>query len=187
MPAQYRALWNVPGGGSGFSVLHYTIAGNGAAAQQLANDTRGFFVDLVNILPDDVDIDFDSEVIDLDESGVLTAVWPVTPPAQVAGINTSTYARAAGAVVNWATDTIVVGRRLSGRTYIVPLAGNAFDTTGIITTAARDVLIAAAEDFIAAGTANRPLRVWSRTHATSATVQSATVPIQGAVLRGRRD
>jgi hypothetical protein len=187
MPAQYRALWSTPGGGAGFSVLHFTIAGNGAAAQQIAADTRVFFLQLASQLPNDVTVNFDSEVLDLNEDGTLSAVWAVVPPAVVTGLNNSEFNRAAGAVINWATGVIVAGRRLSGKTYIVPMAMNTFDTVGVLTTVSRDLLIAVAEDFINDTAANRPLRVWSRTHATSAVAVSSSVPSAGAILRGRRD
>lgn len=187
MPAQYRALWSVPGGGSGFTVLHFTIAGTGTAAQQIAADTRQFFQDLNGQLPDDVTITFDSEVLDLSEAGVLTAVWPVTPPSGVTGGSTAVYSRAQGARVDWATDEIVSGRRLTGRTYVVPIRSTSFDTTGLLTSSDASGILDQANAFIAATAANRPLRVWSRTHGVSAVVQAASVPRQGAILRGRRD
>lgn len=187
MPAQYRAIWSTIGGGTGYSVLHFTIAGNSAAAQQIAADTRAFFNSLTTVLVNDTTIQFDSEVLDLDEAGNLTAVWPVTPPAAIAGLGTGSFARAAGAVVNWGTGSIVAGRRLSGKTYIVPTAGNTFENDGLLTGAARTVIQNAADALISAGAANRPPRVWSRTHATSAVIDGASVPTQGAILRGRRD
>jgi hypothetical protein len=187
MPAQYRALWSTPGGGAGFSVMHFTTAGTGAAAQQIAADVRAFFLALNTQIPNDVSINFDSEVLDLNEDGTLAAVHAVVPPAVVLGVNNSEFNRAAGAVINWATGVIVAGRRLSGKTYIVPMALNTFDTVGVLTAVSRALLIQEGEDLIAATAANRPLRIWSRTHATSAPAVSCSVPNAGAILRGRRD
>lgn len=167
--------------------MHFTTAGNGAAAQQIAADMRIFFLQLASQLPNDVSVNFDSEVLDLDEAGNLTAVWAVVPPLVVNGINNSEFNRAAGAVINWATGVIVAGRRLSGKTYIVPMAMNTFDTVGVLTTVSRDLLLAVGADFINDTAANRPLRIWSRTHATSAVAVSCAVPSKGAILRGRRD
>jgi len=187
MPAQYRALWQTSGGGAGFSVLHYTIAGNGTAAQTLADQTQDFFDNLDSIMPNDTVINFDSEVLDLAEDGTLTAVWAVTPPAAITGAGAGDFYAAAGGRIDWATDAIVAGRRLSGRIYIVPLIGSAYDTDGSIDAAAQAVLQVAGDGLITDTSFNRPLRVWSRTHAVSAVVESAFVPAKGAVLRGRRD
>lgn len=187
MPAQYRAIWDVPGGGTGYSVLHFTTAGNSTAAQLIADHARIFFNDLSSLLPDDVDITFDPEVLDLSEAGVLISVWPVTPPSAVAGSSTAVYSRAAGGRVDWATDQIVSGRRLSGRTYVVPLKSDAFTTTGELASGTVTTLSAAAATFIGNTSGNRPLRVFSRTHGVSAVVTDASVPLAGAILRGRRD
>lgn len=187
MPAQYRALWSVPGGGTGFSVLHFTLAGNGGVAQTIADQTRVFFEAVKGGFPDDVTINYDSEVLDLLEDGTLSAVWPVTPPAATTGTSAAVYSRAAGARIDWGTDTIVNGRRLSGRTYLVPMGSTFFDTVGLITTANRAALVTAGTNFITQTGLNRPLRVWSRTHGVSAVVTDASAPAAGAILRGRRD
>lgn len=187
MPAEYRALWSVPGGGTGYTVLHFTIAGTSGAAQQIAEDVQDFFTGLSGQLPDDIDVSFDSEVLDLDEAGTLTAVWPVTPPAAVSGVSTAVYSRAQGARIDWSTDTIVAGRRLTGRTYVVPIRSTSFDTVGLLTSSDQAAFQTEADDFITATGLNRPLRVWSRTNASSAVVQTAAIPSKGAVLRSRRD
>jgi hypothetical protein len=167
--------------------MHFTNAGTGAAAQQIANDVRAFWLALNSQLPNDVTLSFDQEVLDLDDAGVLQAVHAVVPPASVAGVNNSEFNRAAGAVINWSTGIIVAGRRLSGKTYVVPMAMNTFDTVGVLTAVSRALLIQEGADLIAATAANRPLLVWSRTHQTARAVVSASVPAQGAILRGRRD
>lgn len=187
MPAQYRAIWTVPGGGTGYSVFHFTDAGNGTAAQTIATNTRDFFVDVQSLLPDDVQINFDSEVLDLTDGGTLIAAWAVTPGAEVDGQSTAVFSRATGARVDWGTDVIVAGRRLAGRTYLVPISSGAFDTEGVLTSAVRTSLLTAANAFITDTGLNRPLRVWSRTHSTSSVVTDASVPAGGAILRGRRD
>lgn len=187
MIAEYRALWNVPGGGSGFSVFHFTFAGSAPVAQTIAANTRTFFNSLAASFPDDVQINFDTEVLDKNDDGSLVAAWAVTPPAEVQGTNAGIYARAVGARVDWGTGTIVAGRRLVGRTYLVPMAASLFDSTGVITAASITTILNAANALITATGLNRPLRVWSRTHQTSSVVTNAAVPPSGAVLRGRRD
>lgn len=187
MPAQYRALWSTPGGGAGFTVLHFTTAVLGTAAQTIADQVQDFFDDLDPILPDDVSIAFDNEVLDLEEDGTLIEAHSVTIPPTVVGDSTGIYARAQGARIDWHTGQVVAGRRLNGRTYVVPIVGSGFDTTGLLTAPVLLQLATAAQNLIVAAAAARPLRVWSRTHATSAAVQSFSTPAKGAILRGRRD
>lgn len=187
MPAEYRAIWSTPGGGTGFSVFHFTTAGTGPAAQQIAADTRAYLNAIAGFFPDEVVISYDSEVLDLLEDGTLSAVWSVTPPANTVGINASTYNRAAGLRVDWGTGLIVAGRRLTGRTYLVPAGSSVFDAGGLVTAGNITASQTAAAAFISATSANRPLRVWSRTHATSAVVTNASTPSKGAILTGRRD
>jgi hypothetical protein len=188
MPGEYRAIWSVPGGGTGYSVLHcqsFSLASN---ADDFAAATRAFFNSCAGLFPDDIQINFDSEVLELTDAGVLTAVHAVTPPAVVNGTATGTFSRAAGARVDWATNQIVGGRRLTGRTYMVPLTAGSFDTEGVLTSAAITTLTTAAGTFITTMAATgSDLAVWSRTHATTAPVETASAPQKGAILRGRRD
>jgi hypothetical protein len=187
MPAQYRAIWTTPGGGTGYTVLHFLPATNGTFAQNIADDVHDFIADFSTNIPNDVSIQFDSEVLELTDAGVLTAVYPVTPGAQVNGSATGEFARAAGARLDWATDVIVAGRRLSGRTFMVPMAGSIFDTNGLLDSSIVTAFQTAANDFLSATATHKQLAVWSRTHATTAAVTSVSVPPQGAILRGRRD
>ena len=187
MPAQYRAIWLVPGGGVGYSVFHFALAGTQGNANSIATATHNFMASLVGQLPDDVHITFDAEVLDLTDGGELVAVWGVTPPAQVAGTGVGSYARAVGARIDWATGKIVNGHRLNGRTYVVPLVGSAFDTTGNLIASVAQSITDQATAFIAATQASSRLVVWSRTHSISWPVTTASTPVVGAILRGRRD
>ena len=188
MPSQYRAVWSVPGGGTGYSVFHADNASDQTDADELADAIHDFFDSIDPLIPDDVTISFDSEVLVLADDGTLTNVWAVTPPSSVAGSGTAVYARAQGARVDWSTGTIVAGHRLSGRTYLVPIIGTAFDTAGLLLSSTVTTLQAAADGLIAQlTTAGVVLKVWSRTHATTGVVVSASIPDKGAVLRSRRD
>lgn len=189
MVAEYRAIWNVPGGGTGYSVFHFNDPGDAGDAQDAANAIRIFFAAIVTLLPDDVTITFDNEMRVLNPStGTLTGVFPVSPPASVVGSGVGTWANAVGTVVTWDTGSIVGGRRLRGRTFIVPLIGTAYDNAGTIASASIVTLFNAADtlrtNLLAAV---MPLAVWSRAHGQIALVQSASVNDRTAVLRGRRD
>lgn len=187
MPAQYKALWSTPGGGNGFTVLHFTTAGSGGVAQQIAADTESFFDDFVGALPNDVTIDFDDEVLDLGEDGSLVAVYGVTPPTTVTGTGAGEFSRAAGARLDWQTGAIVGGRRFVGRTFLVPVHGSVWDVNGLLDSSFISAANTSCANFITATSANRPLRIWSRTHQVSHVVTSGSCPAKGAILRGRRD
>lgn len=188
MPGEYRAIWSVPGGGIGYSVFHSASFSLASNADDFADAIHDFFDTIDGLLPDDVQVNFDSEVLELNNDGTLNAVFPVTPGTVVNGGATGTFSRAAGARVDWATGQIVAGRRLTGRTYIVPLTAGSFDTEGVLTSAAIATMQGAANTLISTmASTGTPLQVWSRTHAASHDVTSASVPQKGAILRGRRD
>jgi hypothetical protein len=187
MPAEYRAVWATQGGGTGYSVFHFQVAGSPAVAATIASQVRTFFTGIAGFYPDDVNVTFDSEVLDMDEAGTLTAVHGVTPPAAVPGLNNTSYNRAAGLRIDWSTGHIVAGRRLTGRTFIVPAAASVFDTNGLVTSANVTAAITAGNALITASASNRPLVVWSRTHQVSWAVQTCSCPTKGAILTGRRD
>ena len=187
MPAEYRAIWSVPRGGTGYSVFHFVDAVDSSDAQGQANAVRAFFDGIKNVIPNDVTFTFDPEVKVLNSAGVLIDVIPVTVPTGVVGANESEWAGASGFRVDWATGVIAGGRRLAGRTYIVPSAANVFDASGNITSSAISYVQTAAAALITAASTHGVLGVWSRKNGTTAPVTSGRVAPKGAVLRSRRD
>ncbi len=187
MPAEYRAIWSVPGGGTGYSVFHFTSVANATEALACAAEFREFFVDLQALIPNEVTVGFDSEVIVMALDGTLEAVYPITAPSNVTGTGSAAWAGAVGARVDWQTGEIVSGRRFNGRTYLVPLIATIFDTDGTLTSSARTTIQNAADALISELGALETLQVWSRTHQVAEAVISATVPDKSAILRTRRD
>lgn len=187
MPSQYRAIWTVPGGGTGYSVFNFQNAGDSTEAQAIADDVHDFFDAFEGNVPNDVQFSFDSEVTVHDLDGTLTSVFAVTPGAPITGAWTGGFARAQGLRIDWQTGHIVEGRRLTGRTYIVPVANTMFDDNGALTPAAVTAWTGYGQDFIDATGANSPLVVWSRTHNIAWAADTASVPANGAILRSRRD
>jgi hypothetical protein len=131
-------------------------------------------------------------------TGEITGSWSVTPaPAVVVSGGSGVYAAPVGAVVNWHTDGIVNGRRVRGKTFLVPLDGDAFQSDGSLGVTALGVIRAAADALAAAAD---PISVWHRPTLASPgpppvynadgegfTVNAASVPDMAAVLRSRRD
>jgi hypothetical protein len=82
-------------------------------------------------LPLVVTTGIDPAVAEIDEqNGEIQTYWNATPPAATAGAMTGNYTAGAGFCVNWATGGVRKGRRVRGRTFIVPIGSTSMDTDG---------------------------------------------------------
>ena len=107
------------------------------------------------------------------------------------GAAAASYSGASGIVVTWRTAGVRNGRRVRGRTFLVPAATAAYGDDGTIGPTTLEDINAAAAQLI-----NDPsplkLGVWARPSAVGATdgqwhpVTAASVPDMAAVLRSRR-
>lgn len=188
MVLRYRPEWLTPGG-PGVSTFHFLEGNN---VQDFVDGVRLFFSAIATLLPDDVTVQFPAEVEDInDQTGELTAILSVTPPASVTGSSTSSFAAPAGARVRWVTGAIVRGRRVIGTTFLVPITSAAYQTDGSLGSAQRTTILNAANALRTVAGAS--LAVWSRPSTTGGSdgsahgVISASVPEQVAILRSRRD
>lgn len=196
------ALWTGFTGAPGYSNFHFAadpgfwdggIIGNGAqvAAQAASERVADAFFELLMDLPEGVRVSTESEVELLDsDSGEILGAIEVEPRATTVTYSSGGYSAATGGVVNWRTNDYRNGRRIRGRTFVVPLNGNAYEEDGTLSSSARGNL----QDFAAAiiGGGDAPeFGVWSRpingSGGVFATVVSAQVPDMAAVLRSRRD
>lgn len=146
-------------------------------------------------LQSDADVinELDGKIVSVLNAGARTAI------AGTGGVGG--YSAASGAVITWRTNGVVVGRRVRGRTFLVPLAAPAYAADGTITSGLVNTLTTAGQALIsAAGTPD--LGVWARPteqhiNARGETVpartgiwyvaSSVTVPSKVSVLRSRRD
>jgi hypothetical protein len=192
MVLEYRVNWSGPPiEGDGVTVFHGrgdSIVPAATAAADLANRARTFFDAIKALVPTGLLFDFPAEVTDLNTTtGDLEAVHVVTKPADVASTAAAgTFSKPSGARIDWATPAIVAGRRLRGRTFLVPLVGTAYDSIGTLAAAAVTTITTAANVFITGGGNVHP-SVWSRIHGIQADITSVNVPDEAAVLRSRRD
>jgi hypothetical protein len=178
--------WQSFPGAPGVSTF-YTFGGN------LDNDTaalRSFWNSLVAILPIGLTIQVPGvgDVID-DATGLITNSWNASStPAIVTGTGNASYAGNAGAIVHWLTGGVAGGHRVRGRTFLVPLTNNAFDTQGSIATATLTTIRNAATTLISGMAGD--MRVWHRpvggAGGSSFAVLSSTVPDLAITLRSRR-
>lgn len=125
-------------------------------------------------------------------TGVLISVVNGTG---VTGINCTgggTALTAEGPLLQWRTGTVVSGRMLRGRTYLVPSSSTALDTAGTVTSGTQGTNTGAGNTY--AGTTAVTPSVWHRptttptvTPGTVGAIISCTCPSKVAVLRSRRD
>jgi len=192
MVMEYRVNWTgTTITGPGISVFHgrpSPLAPGGAAEQDLANRCRAYFAAIANLVPNGIVWDFPAEVAELDTvTGQLVNVTPITKPVDVSSNGgVGVYARPAGARTDWLTGAIVSGRRLRGRTFLVPINSAQFDTAGTLVAGAISTMNAAATTYIGTSASFSP-SVWSRTHGIQADIIAFNVPDTVAVLRSRRD
>ncbi len=179
--------WSGFPGGPGVSVLHF----NDAVAAKPALKT--FYTALITLLPNNVTVTIPNSGDTIDSgTGQITGAWSGGTTDAIVGTGSSTsYAAASGASVIWATSTIFNGRRLKGRTYLVPLASQAYDAGSLTSTAITTIQNAATALVGTVGVEmqvfHRPGPVGSGKLGGQALVTSALVRDKQATLRSRRD
>lgn len=190
--SRITAVWQGFPGAPGYSSFFFDAFGGGDLVDAEHARVRSFFLALQTILPSGLTVTVNPEAEVLDETtGELLGYSNVTEPSnQVNGAATGAYSGPAGAAVTWNTDTVAKGRRLRGRTFVVPLANSAYDSQGTLATSAITDLNEGAEDLIGDGSGPQ-LVIWSRPAASVAgsigPVTSHRVADKVAVLRSRRD
>jgi hypothetical protein len=194
-----KMRWDGFPGGPGYSVFHMRDFADGpmdqAAAVSAVSRIQQFSNDIRTWLPYQVTIKLPTEVEVLeDTTGQLINVLPVPALPTTIGTASATdrYASAVGAVITWRTGGIRNGRRIKGRTFCVPLAGNAYGNDGTLHADAMASFTTAATN-LTNQTGTPDLGVYARPTGPGATdgiwhaVTSFSVPDMGAVLRSRRD
>jgi hypothetical protein len=184
-------------GAPGYTNLHFAPAAGPDITQGVVDDAVAKVHTWIqawdDALPNTVTVTIDPTVEEIEDSnGELSAFWTTVPGSANVGGGTGPYSAATGAVVNWYTGGIRNGRRVRGRSFMVPLGSNALENNGSLNgtglgtwRTATGVLIANVDD--------AKLCVWSRPSAPAATdgvsydVTSYTIPDMTAVLRSRRD
>lgn len=181
-----RAAWQNWPGAPGVSTFYQ----DPAVAQADAATVRTFFNALAALLPSGltVTVPASGDLIE-ENTGQLSGSWSVTPaPTVVTGTGAGVYAGNAGGVCHWLTSTVVRGRRVRGRTFVVPLIGSAFAADGSLSSSTVTTMAGAASALLAA-TPNHFV-VWNRPRpgipGTKAPATSSSVPDLAISLRSRR-
>lgn len=186
------AVWSGFAGAPGYTNFFFAAFGSGDSAELEVARTREFFRALSSDLPESVTIQVQQEAAILDEAtGDLQSYVQVeTAPTPVTGGSGAVFSAASGAVVSWNTDTVVRGRRVRGRTFIVPLDTTAYDAQGTLASSTISLLNDAANALRGDGSGPQ-LVIWARPRTGAdgaiAPVTSHRVADRVAVLRSRRD
>lgn len=194
--------WTGFAGAPGFTNLYFQEAGGGDFSQGAADNATAkvdtWLGSAIALLPSAVTVQVNPSVEVHDEAtgNLVTYFQTAAKPVRL-GNNVNNYSAASGAVINWYTNGIKVGkggkaRRVRGRTFLVPVGGETLSADGTLTNAKADLLRAATGQLVApAGTG--VLGVYSRPTVAAPNsgkwfnVSSFTVPDKVAVLRSRRD
>lgn len=165
---------------------------NSITSQYAVDRVRDALVAFAGSIPNSMTWRVQGQADVLDEAtGQLVASYNVTE-RNGAGTNTSGYGPLpVGACVTWLTAAFKNGRRVYGRTFLVPLALNQFETNGTLTNACLTNVQAFADSMNNAGTLDMVFVVWSRPNASGTGgskhgVAGSRTSDKAAVLRSRR-
>jgi hypothetical protein len=193
-----KVRWQGFTGSPGWSNFYFGTESEGfhtdEQADAVADKVEAFFVAIKAHFPNQVTWAPQSDVEEIDPAnGNLMFVRGTGARQTVSGTAASAaYSAASGAVVTWRTGGVRNGRRVRGRTFLVPTAMNAYEFDGSLQAPVITTLTTAAAALLTP-VSGLQLGIWARPTAPGATdgewfpVQGATVPDMAAVLRSRRD
>jgi hypothetical protein len=189
MVAEFRVDWTGGTGGDGVTVMHAndSLANTGLTAAKTA--IQNWVSSVAASCPNEITLRLNPEIRVLNTgTGQLESLAGFGATVPYPGTGTGPYNPAAGYRIDWQTGNILVGRRLVGRTYVVPAVSEVFNDDGELTSAAVTQINANAQALLGGlESAGAGLQVWSRTHGVASNVASIAIPTKGAILRSRRD
>lgn len=181
-----RVGWSGWNGGPGVS----TFYASGTDPAPLLKGIDTFFANLTTYVPSGIifTVYGGGDIIE-STTGVLTGQWQHQADVTHTCSGNGNYAAAAGCQIRWNTSTIHSGRRLAGRTFLVPLTSANFDGTGQVNASTSTSLTTGANQLISDSL--NSLVVWGRPKGgaggLAGEVTTANVPRKDVVLRSRRD
>jgi hypothetical protein len=195
--AKVTINWSGLPGGPGYTNLYFTdISGPTSVDQTLVDSavskTDAWLSAFRPSIPNSISTGVSATVEAVDETtGALVGFFTGTPAAAAVGTGGTTYSAPSGAVISWYTSTVRNGRRIRGRTFMVPLATAAYESDGSLLGTRITTWNAATATLIATG-AVAELGVWSRPSTPGASdgdwalVTSFRIPDMAAILTSRR-
>lgn len=191
------AVWAGFTGAPGYSRFNFAELANASAVQAAVNAVRTLLSTNTTGMLTTWSINVQTLVQHHDlATGALTGETTAgTPPSAINGsvVATTAYAGGSGLVVNWVTGQFWNGRKVRGRTFIVPAVGQ-YSSDGTITPGAQTNWQNAGAAF--AATSGITPVVWAKKFdapsggnqvaGAAFTITGATVPDRAAQLRSRR-
>ena len=153
---------------------------------------KDFFGELNTILAPGSSVTVLGEVAVLDETtGTVQSFENVTGgPRTITAVGSGSYSGASGACITWNTFGVRAGRRVRGRTFIVPLATSGYDSSGTLSSGAMGKLNYAAGHLVGSG-ADSAFGVFARPRNSAPggfyEVTGHRIQDKVAVLSSRRD
>lgn len=185
-----RVTWSGLSGLPGLSTFYYGVASPNVS------DCVTFFTTIKNLFPPGLTWDIPSSGDEIDDvTGELTGVWAGTGGGTVtANPSPGAYASGVGARIQWNTLVISSGSRVRGATFLAPLLGSGYDSSGTLENTGLGTIRTAASTFAASGVAKG---IWRRPKPAPggigpdrpglyAAINSASVPDRVTSLRSRR-
>lgn len=193
-----KIRWTIPGAGTAYTVMHFLTSSQSTPVQADVDDaiarTQAWATAIKSTLPNVVSLNTQSEVEEINEaSGLMIGIWTVATPSTQTGTAAAGqgWAAAAGAVVSWSTPGVRNGRRVRGRTFVVPVSNEVWDVDGTLKAVPLGTLNTAAAALRGGSTVTQ-FGIWARPTAPGATdgevwpVSGHRIPDMSAVLRSRR-
>lgn len=190
--ARVRTIWSGFPGAPGYTNMFFAGPTTGSLpdANSAASLVSTYWGAVKSILPPDVQIQVQAEqdIVDV-ATGKMVGTQSSSAQPQVTGAMSGAYSAPTGATQPWPSSTFSNGRRVTARTYLVPLGGGAFEANGTLTSTAITTMFNAASALVA--DPNTHLAVYTRPKAgvpgSYALCSAATPRDVAAVLRSRRD
>lgn len=185
-----KAVWTNFPGAPGYSNFYGTGSGDPVVAATWAAAIAQFFSSIKALLPIGTTITVPGSEDELNsDNGQITDQIAFTAPAPVVGTGSGSFSGTSGGLVSWQTAAFRGGRRVRGRTYLVPLVNTSYDTTGSLGTTTIATIQAAANAYLSAvdGTGivySRPTP--ANPVGAASVIAVAQVPDLAVVMRSRR-
>lgn len=193
--AVYRVKlrWTGFTGAPGYTNLHFDAPTEPTTlgAQSVYDAAHTFAANISSAIPSGVSITTEGgvEVIDQTNNQLITILSATTKP-NAGGVQTAGYASSTGAVITWETGEVKNGRRVRGRTFVVPISSVHYQTDGTLTsgliTDLQDAAGALAGGGFNFGILSRP-SISGAADGSFHTVSSGRVADKAAILTSRRD
>jgi hypothetical protein len=176
------AVWQNFIGAPGYTKFSFIEVTGDAGAVAATTAMRTFFNALLAFIPIGATVQVQPEVQEYDEvtGTLLSEIVASSTPAIVTGTAAGSYAGGSGMFIGWKTGTIWQGRRVQGRSFIVPAAG-VFEANGTLTSATIAAVTSAGMSLI-----NDPastFAVWAKRMSAPTTPPTKPTQIDGAAFQ----